>query len=88
MPGQHRTSTICSLAFAEFVLGKKKLGRGLVKFKLRQYWVRARVVKRLGQTYMLRLPDGKVKRYHERQIKKYTHDDVTSNTNSSNSDSP
>ena len=67
------------LAWAEFVLGKKKLGRGLVKTKLKQYWVKAKVVKRLGQIYILRLPDGSEKRYHKRQMKKYTLEDVEVN---------
>ena len=64
------------LAFAEFVLGKKKLGKGLVKTKLKQFWLKAKVVKRVGQTYILRLPNGTERRYHERQIKKYNLDDI------------
>ena len=79
------------LAFAEFVIGKKKLGRGLVKTKLKQFWVKAKIVKKLGQNYILKLPNGTEKRYHERQIKKYNLDDIESDdqeTQSFELDSP
>ena len=79
------------LAFAEFVIGKKKLGRGLVKTKLKQFWVKAKIVKKLGQNYILKLPNGTEKRYHERQIKKYNLDDIESDdqeTQSFESDLP
>ena len=73
------------LAFSEFVLGKKKLNHGLVKTKLQQFWVKAKVVKKLGQTYILKLPNGAEKRYHERQMKKYTLDDIQSEHNTTSS---
>ena len=50
--------------------------QGLVKTELKQFWLKAKVVKRVGQTYILRLPNGTERRYHERQIKKYNLDDI------------
>ena len=59
------------LIWAERILAKKLLKSGILKIKLSKFWRIGTVTKALGQHYMVKTEDGKLRHVHRRQMKPY-----------------